>query len=106
MPRVLFLDTEPYIVSALKRKFELEGFQVLERDSSEKPDLIVVGKQDSFLALPETPVSGSLNVPIIMLSNDPLNEDIKQNASVAQLKMPFRPSQLMAMARQAVTAVV
>lgn len=106
MPKVLFLDTEPFMVSSLKRKFELEGFEVLDRESTEKPDLIVVGKQDSFLALPETPEKGSLNVPIIMLSNDLPDDEGSQSSSVAHLKMPFRPSQLMAMARQAVTAIL
>lgn len=84
--------------STLKRKFELEGFEVLDETSTEQPDLIVIGKHENVLALPQ-----QSEVPIIMLSNDELGTT-QSIPSIAHLKMPFRPSQLMALARQAVTA--
>ena len=107
MPKVLFLDTQPYIYNVLKRKFELEGFEVIAADNSlEKPDLIVMGRQETSLTLAQLTQEVS-QVPIIMLSDDaPMAEGLAQSLLVSHLKMPFRPSQLMKMARKVVSVAL
>jgi DNA-binding response OmpR family regulator len=107
MPRVLFINTEMHIYSVLKRKFELEGFEVVSCTTvtyealelaRHEPDLIVLGQahaaQNLQQALP--------NVPIILITN--MADEPEPITEVAQLKMPFRPSDLMAMARKVVPA--
>ena len=100
MPRVLFLDTKPHIYSVLKRKFEREGFEVIAESQNQDADLIVRGKA----GFSEPIVDAQSSVPIIILSDEQLPDEDSQ--AVTHLKMPFRPSELMLMARQAVTGAV
>ncbi len=102
MPKVMFIDTQAHLYDTLKRKFEYEGFEVIAEEQNEQPDLIVVGRNETILAGPHLNIENNKNIPIIMLSKEAQEEDLSQYSSVSHLKMPFRPSQLMALARQAV----
>ena len=105
MPKVLFIDTKPHLYDVLKRKFELEGFDVMtQSQNTNEADLIVIGKTANVLAGPQLPNETSPNVPIIMLSDELSLEQQLASSSISHLKMPFRPSQLMAMAREVVRA--
>ncbi len=111
MLKVLLVDTEPYIRDTLRRKFELEGFEVMTVESQQagelflevKPDLIVLGKAADFQ-------HGSLltsltaRIPVIVISNSSDHSSILQH-EVARLTMPFRPSDLMAVAKEAVAGL-
>lgn len=116
MPKVFLIDTEPHISALLTSRFEQEGFEVLplglHQVSGEmklqRPDLIVFGRAygesdptiNSFQDLMN--LEGA--VPIILLTTSE-TESIDmhtQQREIAQLKMPFRPSQLLELARKAV----
>lgn len=99
MLRVLMVDTEPHILALLKPRFEREGFEVLTDASDGAADLVIVGKRSAL----EGGQLERLQVPVILLSSSedpPL--DVGEAEEIAQLKMPFRPSQLVALARQVV----
>ena len=107
MPRVLLIDTQNHLNDVLKRKFEKEGFDVFVLESgntpepivSFHPDLIVLGKATD--ALTQVKRAHELEdhgaVPIIMITPTPSEPE---TLGVGQLSMPFRPSQLMQMARR------
>ena len=114
MPKVLLIDTQAHILEVLRRKFESEGFDVFSLNTCEahqeqvlsfKPDLIVLGKAPgegkhlNVLTQELRLSTGSPDVPIILITTGFEEEHV---ADVPHLKMPFRPSQLMAMAREAV----
>ncbi len=103
MPRVLFLDTKPHIYDVLKRKFEREGFEVIADSDNHHADLIVRGKTQFGSASQMNDFES--HTPMIVLSEETFDDDENQ-AKVAHLKMPFRPSQLMTMARQAVSGAL
>jgi DNA-binding NtrC family response regulator len=116
MLKVLLLDTEPHILSLLRPRFELEGFEVTTDVSDSylatetmpeiTADLVVVGKRSTAETrlLEYFQNRGSRHVPIILLtSSDDPSLYAETNSDVAQLKMPFRPSQLLELARKAVT---
>lgn len=93
MPKVLLLDTEPYLFSLLKSKLEREGFEVLTDEPGSRPDLVILGQRhhhDPALLL---------NTPVILLSSS----DSPEESAVPHLKMPFRPNDLIALARQTIT---
>ena len=105
MPRVLLVDTD-HLHEVLKRKFEAEGFDVFVLESSNMsepvlsfhPDLIVLGKAgDALTQVKRAHEREEGTVPIILITPTPLEPE----ASVEQLSMPFRPSQLLHMARRA-----
>lgn len=114
MPKVVLIGTEPHMLSLLQGRFEQEGFEVVsiaedgwrQQISDFPPDLIVLGKR---LDSPDLDVLGGRieGVPVILLTasgeeqefvsvGDPAQE-------VAQLRMPFRPSQLLELARRTIT---
>lgn len=102
MLKVIFLDTQPHIYSVLKRKFEREGFEVITEGQNLSADLIVMGKAEANKANSYLDMTRS-KAPVILLSNEQSqNQDAKN--SFTHLKMPFRPSQLMALARRAVAS--
>lgn len=116
MPRVLLVDTEPHIVALLKSRFEQEGFEVVslgeaqvqgQRILEAEPDLIICGRyrsgDEDIKAFKDLlAVGGVPAVPVIMLttSDGVAADDVETD--VAQLKMPFRPSQLLDLARKRV----
>lgn len=96
MPSVLLVNTEAHLHGLLKRKLEQDGFEVcvlgagLPIDECH-PDLIVTGQPD------DTPGTAG-DVPVIFISPRAADASL---ARAGHLKMPFRPSQLVAMARAA-----
>ena len=119
MPKVFLIDTEPHISALLTSRFEQEGFEVLplglSQVSSEvltqRPDLVVFGRgyseNDSTISSFQDlmKLGGTASVPIILLTASDTDSlgDVQQKA-IAQLKMPFRPSQLLELARKAVAS--
>ncbi len=94
MPRVLLLDTETYLFDLLKGKLEREGFEVFtdEADLTSSPDLIILGQHhDPDFVLPEG------DTPVILLG-------ASDESEFAHLKMPFRPNDLVALARRTIAA--
>ena len=117
MPKVLLVDTEPHIGALLKSRFEQEGFEVssLLAGAAEDgppsgppgapPDLIVWGKRQGTAQTLEDFMSGvATGVPVILLTSADTLEDAEAVTlhDVARLKMPFRPSHLLELARRAV----
>ncbi len=101
MPRVLLLDTEPHLFELLKSKLEREGFEVFtdesaltSTESTQPPDLIIVNQYhyDHSFVLPDP------HTPVILLSSGSSEETNK----LPQLKMPFRPNDLVELARRTV----
>jgi DNA-binding response OmpR family regulator len=111
MPKVLLVDTEPLLFALLKTKLEREGFEVLtnpeiltnleavttsgEAQSIEGvlPDLIILGKYHPTFVLPK-----DNQTPIIFLSPS----DTEELSELPHLKLPFRPNDLVELARKAV----
>lgn len=119
MPKVFLIDTEPHISALLTSRFEQEGFEVLplgfSQVSSEAlmqpPDLVVFGRGyreddptiSSFQDLMK--LGGADLVPIILLTaSDTESLGDAPQKTIAQMKMPFRPSQLLELARKAVAS--
>jgi DNA-binding response OmpR family regulator len=102
MPKVLLLDTEPHLFALFKSKLEREGFEVLTDESAlsplaphaSSPDLIILDQRhyDPGFVLPH------LGTPVILLSSS----DSEEEGEFPQLKMPFRPNDLVALARRTV----
>lgn len=93
MPRVLLLDTEPYLFDLLKGKLEREGFEVFsdKLELVSAPDLIILGQHhDPDFVFPTD------NTPVIVLGTD--------ETELPHLKLPFRPNDLVALARRTVSA--
>ena len=114
MPRVVLVDAEPHMLTLLKTRFEQEGFEVVTVRSgegvtpevaSQRPDLIVLGKGGCEASVPAYLAADVANdVPLILLTasdqvTSPAEEPVRD---VAQLKMPFRPSHLVALARKTI----
>jgi DNA-binding response OmpR family regulator len=102
MPKVLLLDTEPHLFELLKTKLEREGFEVLtgsphpDESSGVSPDLIILDKrhhEDPSFILP-----GGSHTPVILLSSS----DTDEESDLPHLKMPFRPNDLVELARKTV----
>jgi DNA-binding response OmpR family regulator len=94
MPRVLLLDTEPYLFELLKSKLEREGFEVFSDGVAlaASPDLIIMGQHhDPAFSLLE------INTPVILLGDTDTSE-------LPHLKMPFRPNDLIALAHKTIAA--
>jgi DNA-binding response OmpR family regulator len=95
MLKVLLLDTEPHLFTLLKSKLEREGFEVVDQaaPSAVTPDLIILGQRQPGFVLP-----GDSDTPVILLSSS-----ITEEASeLPHLKMPFRPNDLVELARKTV----
>lgn len=101
MPKVLLVDTEPHLFALLKAKLEREGFEVFadERtlasvtpESALTPDLIILGHHDPDFVLP------TQDAPVILLSPS----DRQEKSELPHLKMPFRPNDLVELARRTV----
>ena len=113
MPKVVLIGTEPHMLSLLRGRFEQEGFEVAsvaeegwrQQVSNFPPDLIVLGKRldEADLGALGGKVEG---VPIIMLTASGEEQELVSvsdaSQEVAQLKMPFRPSQLLELARKTI----
>jgi DNA-binding response OmpR family regulator len=95
MPRILLLDTEPYLFSLLKTKLEREGFEVLTEARDCPPDLVILGHH------PDHSFKLDDSTPVIVLSSG----DGQEERAVSHLKMPFRPNDLIALARQTIVNV-
>ena len=111
MPKVALIGTEPHMLSLLRGRFEQEGFEVAaiaekgwqQQVSDFPPDLIVLGKRL------DEPDLGTLEnvagVPVILLTASGEEQFVSVGDTpqeVAQLKMPFRPSQLLELARKTI----
>jgi DNA-binding response OmpR family regulator len=101
MTSVLLLDIDLPLIDLLKRKLEQEGFRVMVGSShdifTQLFDLVILGEP-----LKETKMKYwfKSNVPMIMLSHR--DEMIGKPKGLSQLKLPFRPSELMEMVHQKV----
>jgi len=114
MPKVVLIGTEPHMLSLLRGRFEQEGFEVAsiaeegwrQQVSDFPPDLIVLGKglDEADLGALGGKVEG---VPVILLTASGEEQGLVSVGDlarkVAQLKMPFRPSQLLELARKTIT---
>jgi DNA-binding response OmpR family regulator len=104
MPRVLLLHTEAPLFELLKSKLEQGGFEVLEStdNTDTSPDLIIIGKHSPDN--PDFALPNEGTTPVILLSSGD-SEDLsdKDLGELSQLKMPFRPSDLVELARKTVT---
>ncbi len=116
------------MLALLKSRFEQEGFEVVstttgegssEQVSRHSVDLIVVGKQptETYGSLTNL---GARSVPVILLMGGELTSGELTGGElaggeaagefgevvldVAQLKLPFRPSQLVELARKAIAS--
>ena len=112
MPRVLLIDDERFLLSRLERSFRAAGYDVslaasagegvaLARASA--PDLIVLDRTlpkvgDAFPAEILRGAPETARIPLIYLSRRPkqLSARVRQ---VASLHKPFRPSQLVELAK-------
>jgi DNA-binding response OmpR family regulator len=93
MPKVLLLDTEPHLFSLLKSKLEREGFEVVTETRGCTPDLVILGHHHDHTFKPDN------STPVILLSSS----DSDKESALPHLKMPFRPNDLIALARQAIS---
>jgi DNA-binding response OmpR family regulator len=96
MNTILLLDVDLTLHELLTRKLEHEGFRVTVGSSNDMPfpyfDLVISGE-----TLKESKLKQWFkSIPIIRLSHDdkPIDKDIWS------LKLPFRPSELLDLARQ------
>ncbi len=114
MQRVLIIDDKLHLLRLLELRLQQEGLTVLTAHSGAeglslasrcKPDLVVV---DSLIAEAQgegfvrrlSQTGAEATIPVILLSargDDLLEEDA---ASLAQVRKPFRPSQLIALVRE------
>jgi hypothetical protein len=100
MNSILLLDIDFTLHELLKRKLEHEGFKVTVGSSSDMPpsafDLVISGETLKGNKLKQWFKS----IPIIQLSHDsvPLDKDIWR------LVLPFRPSDLLDLARQSLSS--
>lgn len=117
--KVLLIDEHPHLLQSLQARFEREGYWV---------DCAMTGERGLFSALHDTPqliiinediqlhdgvpLTGLLvrhkdllNVPIIVLSRHETGNLASlpsgQRARRARIQLPFRPSQLLALVREA-----
>jgi DNA-binding response OmpR family regulator len=111
MPRVLLVNTQPHLRSLLEKRFAQEGFDVLVASWEDSlasaferaADLVVLGQDGEHRLGEWVAAKGPLSVPLIFLAtSDSDGAESEAAPAVAQLKMPFRPSQLVALARKAV----
>ncbi len=116
MAKVLIIDDELHILKLLSLKFQLEGFEVLSATTAaegielalaQRPDLVIL----EWRLLNETAITVaerwrdmalSATTPVIVLSAraDNSNELNLLPEGMTQIYKPFRPSQLLALARQ------
>jgi hypothetical protein len=96
MPKVLLLNTEAPLFELLKSKLEREGFEVFGDMEVASPDLIIVGKHYYDTGAFTLPYEST--APIILISSEAKDKQEK----LPHLKMPFRPSDLVELARKTV----
>ncbi len=114
MPKVLLVNTQPHLRLLLEKRFEKEGFEVqvssweetLNASGVQAPDLIVLGQDAEHPSSQWFAKNGARPAPVILLTTGDAGEALAAPAQkdVAHLRMPFRPSQLVALARKAVAA--
>ena len=114
MSRILLVDAEPHMLALLKSRFEQEGFEVvsvtvgeaLQQPLAAHPDLIVVGKSLTETEFGSLAHLGARSVPVILLTGGEGLNSLADDAphEVAQLKLPFRPSQLVELARKTIAS--
>ncbi|HEX7021277.1 MAG TPA: response regulator [Trueperaceae bacterium] len=116
MSRVLIIDDEPSLLSLLEQKFQRAGFEVATASDSEKgflaatesgPELIILDLKlseaaDMSLAERLRTDSRTADIPVILLSARAGQEGDEEELEglMTQLRKPFRPSQLLALARE------
>ena len=112
MPRVLLIDDERFLLARLERSFLAAGYDVLVAASASEgvslartfaPDLIVLDRTlpkvggtfpaEVLCGAPETAA-----IPLIFLSRRPKRASTQMRQS-ASLHKPFRPSQLVELAK-------
>jgi len=117
VPKVLLIAAQDHLLELLRKKFEVEGFVVLTANSgrqgielakAELPELIVLDErlrdsrgtrlQERFKANRKLQ-----EIPLILLTmrDSRAAGDAGYGAAISQLQLPFRPSQLVALAREA-----
>lgn len=112
MPKVLLMTSQPHLQHLLERRLRQEGFDVVLGSWQDDgllageapPDLIVIGQGDEEHLRQVARRGGLGSVPVILLTTSETAQD-DTLPDMAQLKMPFRPSQLIALARKAVSAL-
>jgi DNA-binding response OmpR family regulator len=109
------MDKQAHMLDLLRSKFEIEGFEVLSASSGgegmelaerELPDLIVLDERlqdDDGIAvserLKESQTAGEIPV-ILLTSRASEGGGERKDGNSSSVQMPFRPSQLMALARE------
>ncbi|CAN5871799.1 hypothetical protein BH24DEI2_BH24DEI2_18310 [soil metagenome] len=103
------------MLALLKSRFEQEGFEVVSITAGEAlqqpftdthPDLIVVGKSLTESEFGGLAHLGTRSVPVILLTGGepPSGTSGDAPSEIAQLKLPFRPSQLVELARKTIAS--
>jgi DNA-binding response OmpR family regulator len=102
MPRVLLVTSQPQLRTLLEKRFLQEGFDVVLNRFEEgaPPDLIILGQEVGGANELDRAARVAPGVPVIVLTTGEASAALPLDA--AQLRMPFRPSQLLALARKAV----
>lgn len=114
--RVLIIDDEPNILELLELKFEREGLEVLTANSAEdglrkayehRPDLIILDiaisdGEEQLLSERLKADERTALIPLILLSarTDKGVDSVGDEWGLTRLRKPFRPSQLLALARE------
>jgi DNA-binding response OmpR family regulator len=113
--KVLLTDEHPHLLQSLQARFEREGFWIdcamtgdrgLYSALNDKPRLIIInedirlgdGVSLAGLLVRQRALSG---VPIIVLSRRETGSNATLTRGRARLQLPFRPSQLLALVREA-----
>jgi DNA-binding response OmpR family regulator len=116
--RVLIIDDEESILSLLETRFRREGIDVMTASTAaegvqlaleRRPDLIILDmrladEEDASLQAVLRQDAATAAIPIILLSasTDASEGEVADNEAdmlTARLRKPFRPSQLLALAR-------
>jgi two-component system response regulator VicR/two-component system response regulator ResD len=113
---VLLIDEHPHLLDSLRSRFEREGFWVNCATTGERgllsalhdrPGLIIINERISLRD--GVPLAGLLgrhrelnDIPIIVLSRRAASNRVSVNMKrSARIQLPFRPSQLLKLVREA-----
>ena len=110
MPTVLLVNTQPVLRALLEKRFTQEGFGVhaaswdqgLELLREARPDLVVLGQDEQHSPEAWLEACSPCCPALILLTTGESGQE-SAPGEVARLRMPFRPSDLLALARKAVT---
>lgn len=109
---VLLIDEHQHMIDLLRGKFELEGFEVLAASTAQEGLELALGGAPDLIVLDERLQDGEgvalaerfrereelREIPMILLT--PRASDGSSEDGVSSLQLPFRPSQLVALARE------